>query len=69
MTDVRKACEQAKGHSWWICGRTTAEKNAILGYFAEELVKRADEIIAANRLDLQTCKEKPASFLDRLLLM
>lgn len=49
---------------------TTDEKNAALNKMAEQLVARADEIIAANDADMAAAKAKgmEASLLDRLML-
>ncbi|WP_136706932.1 glutamate-5-semialdehyde dehydrogenase [Agromyces sp. H66] len=68
VIDARLAA--AKQASYRLAQATTAEKDAALERIAELLRERSDDIIAANRLDLEAGREAglAAGLLDRLTL-
>ncbi|MBR2974217.1 MAG: glutamate-5-semialdehyde dehydrogenase, partial [Clostridia bacterium] len=68
MITVRENCVLAKQAAPYLLSLTTAQKNEMLSHIAKALVSRADEIISANKIDLETNAEKPKHILDRLML-
>lgn len=68
MVGVIENCKLAKSASGYIASLTTEDKNQLLCDIADALTARKDEIIAANKQDLELNKGKPAHILDRLML-
>jgi len=68
--EVVSKAAQAKQAARLLGSVSTAVKNQALLVMAEELLDRADEIVAANKIDMSKGREKglPAALLDRLLL-
>ncbi len=68
MITVRENCVLAKKSASYLLSLTTAQKNEMLSLIAKALVARADEIIEANKIDLEVNADKPKHILDRLML-
>ncbi|WP_418790721.1 glutamate-5-semialdehyde dehydrogenase [Phosphitispora sp. TUW77] len=68
--EVTGKAAQAKQAARLLGSLSTAVKNQALLVMAEELIDRADEIVAANKIDMTKGREKglSAALLDRLLL-
>ena len=67
---VEDLCASAKAASFTLARASAAEKNAILTGIGEALRERADEITAANNVDLENAGKNgvPETMLDRLKL-
>ena len=67
---VFDVCRRAKLLSAWYAGSHTQRKNEILKAISTSLTARADEIISANKLDLELAESNgvPTPMLDRLML-
>ena len=67
---VFEICQRAKAASRPYAALNTKKKNDILTKISEELIERRDEIIAANRRDLESAEANgvPTHMLDRLML-
>jgi glutamate-5-semialdehyde dehydrogenase len=63
-------CEQAKRASLVLRGLTAQRKNEVLNEMADALVRRTDEIIRENELDVADAKaaHRPGAMVDRLML-
>ncbi len=63
-------CQQAKRASVALRGMTAARKNDVLHEMADALVRRTDEIIRENELDVADAKaaHRPGAMVDRLML-
>jgi glutamate-5-semialdehyde dehydrogenase len=63
-------CQQAKRASIALRGMTAARKNEVLHEMADALVRRTDEIIRENELDVADAKaaHRPGAMVDRLML-
>ncbi|HVR04634.1 MAG TPA: glutamate-5-semialdehyde dehydrogenase, partial [Solirubrobacteraceae bacterium] len=70
VSPVAEVCERARAAARELARTDTATKNAALHAIAGALRGRADEILAANELDLQAGREAQigAALLDRLAL-
>lgn len=66
MNNVEEAARAAKLASAAFFELDACKKNSALFHAAECLVRRADEIVKANLIDIEHCKDKPQSFIDRL---
>lgn len=66
--DLKSLCLKAKEASYELAQYSSDEKNAILNFFADHLVLKADEIMLANELDIKSAIDKPSHFIDRLKL-
>ena len=67
---VFEICQRAKAASCPYAALNTKKKNDILTKISEKLIARRDEIISANRRDLESAEANgvPAHMLDRLML-
>lgn len=63
-------CQQAKRASVALRGMTAARKNEVLHEMADALVRRTDEIVRENQLDVADAKasHRPGALVDRLML-
>ena len=70
MTELERMGERAVKAKYALAGLSGEGKNEALRLAAEMLRKRQDDILAANRTDLETGRENgmPAGMLDRLAL-
>ncbi|MBB6446350.1 glutamate-5-semialdehyde dehydrogenase [Bacillus benzoevorans] len=70
MSEVKEKGKLAKSASYELIGKTTAEKNEALAAIAEQLLLDQEEILAENKKDLLSGKEKgfSDSVLDRIML-
>lgn len=70
MTELERMGERAVKAKYALAGLSGEDKNEALRLAAEMLRKRQDDILAANRTDLETGRENgmPAGMLDRLAL-
>ncbi|HKL94699.1 MAG TPA: glutamate-5-semialdehyde dehydrogenase [Clostridia bacterium] len=66
--DVVKICERAKQAAFLLAGYSSAQKNGMLTAIAYALASHKPEIFAANILDLENCKDRDDTFIDRLTL-
>ena len=70
VTSLHGLCEQAKRASIVLRAMTAARKNEVLHAMADALVRRTDEIIRENALDVADAKaaHRPGALVDRLML-
>jgi glutamate-5-semialdehyde dehydrogenase len=70
MSEVRKLAERARVAAAVLAITSTDERNCALVAMADALLARQDEILAANRADMDAAREKgeAAGILDRLAL-
>lgn len=67
---VEALCEAVKAASGLLAGSSSAKKNAVLTAVGEALIRRENEITAANAVDLENAEANgvPKTMLDRLKL-
>ena len=68
MLTVIENCKKAKESAQYLASLSTEDKNGMLKLISSALILRAEEIIDANKLDLQINSDKPKHILDRLML-
>ena len=68
MITVIENCILAKNCAPTLCALSTEEKNRLLSKISSEIKIRFEEILEANRFDLEANSDKPKHILDRLML-
>lgn len=70
MSEVRTLAERARAAAAALSGTSTDTRNGALLAMADALLDQQDDILAANRRDMEVARERqtPASLLDRLAL-
>lgn len=68
MIDVEDICREAKKSSYLIGAMSSEEKNNILKIIGEAIINNIDEILEANKLDIDNLSGRDKTFLDRLTL-
>lgn len=70
MSELQEKCSLAKNAGYELIKVDTKTKDNALGAIADALCKRADEIISANKIDIENAKNNgiAAAMLDRLTL-
>lgn len=66
--DIKMICQNAKQSAYKLAGFSTEQKNEMLLVIAKALATHKDEIFAANKVDIQNCKDRDTTFIDRLTL-
>ena len=64
--DLNKMGQAAREASRQLALLGEQKKNQVLETVAQELLAKADEIIAANKVDLENATNMPEKFIDRL---
>lgn len=70
MSELITKCESAKKSAQKLINVSTTEKNKALMAIADALIKRTDEIISANKIDIENAKKNGTreAMIDRLTL-
>ncbi len=67
-SDIEEKCKKAKACADYMATLSAYNKNKMISTVRDAVSLYEDDILSANREDVERCKDKPASFIDRLTL-
>ena len=67
-SDIEEKCKKAKACADYMATLSAYSKNKMISTVRDAVSLYEDDILSANREDVERCKDKPASFIDRLTL-
>jgi glutamate-5-semialdehyde dehydrogenase len=67
-SDIEEKCKKAKACADYMATLSAYSKNKMISTVCDAVSLYEDDILSANREDVERCKDKPASFIDRLTL-